>query len=37
MPVPIPELSVVRLTHSFEHEAEKVARGHLGDGRSCME
>ncbi len=27
MPVPIPELSVVRLTHSFEHEARKLPEG----------
>ena len=27
MPAPIPELSVVRLTHSFEHQARKLPEG----------
>jgi len=30
MPVPIPELSVVMLTHSFEHKARKLPEGALG-------
>ena len=30
MAAPIPELSVVRLTHSFEHEARKLPEGSVG-------
>jgi Domain of unknown function (DUF4926) len=30
MPAPIPELSVVMLTHSFEYEARKLPEGSLG-------
>src|SRR6267142_3404084 len=30
MPAPIPELSVVRLTHSFEHDARKLPEGTVG-------
>ena len=30
MAAPIPELSVVRLTHSFEHEARKLPEGIIG-------
>jgi len=36
MPAPIPELSVVTLTHSLEYKAREVARRDRGDGRSCM-
>jgi hypothetical protein len=30
MPAPIPGLSVVRLTHSFEHDARKLPEGTVG-------
>ena len=30
MAAPIPELSVVRLTHSFEHKARKLPEGTVG-------
>jgi len=30
LPAPIPELSVVRLTHSFEHDARKLPEGTVG-------
>jgi hypothetical protein len=30
MAAPIPELSVVRLTHSFEHKARKLPEGSVG-------
>jgi hypothetical protein len=36
MPAPIPELSVVTLTHSLEYKARELPEGR-GDGRSCME
>jgi hypothetical protein len=37
MPTPIPELSVVLLAHSFEHEAGELSERDRRNGRACME